>query len=82
MTEREICRSYRNAANQNAQIQILTELTERKRMDIIMVLARNGEKLPKKCIDRLFKRLDELDAQIHERETEYKEIVKAIQKIG
>lgn len=82
MTEREICRSYRNAANRNAQIQILTELTGMKRLDIIMVLARNGEKLPKKCIDRLLKRLDKLDAQIYERETEYKEIVKAIQAIG
>lgn len=82
MTEREICRSYRNAANQNAQIQILTELTGRKRLDIIMVLARNGEKLPKKCIDKLFKRLDELDAQIYERESEYKEIVEAIKAIG
>ena len=82
MTEREICRSYRNAANQNAQIQILTELTGRKRLDIIMVLARNGEKLPKKCIDKLFKRLDKLDAQIYERESEYKEIVEGIQAIG
>lgn len=82
MTEREILRSYRNAANQNAQIQILTELTGMKRLDIIMVLARNGEKLPKKCINRLFRRLDELDAQICEEESEYKEIVKAIKAIG
>jgi len=81
MTDSEICRSYRNAAKQNAQIQILAELTGRKRLDIIMVLAAGGEKLPKTCIDSLFRRLDALDAQIHEREEEYKEIVKAISKI-
>ena len=81
MTDCEICRSYRNAANPNSQIKILTELTGKQRLDIIMVLARNGEKLPKKCVDSLSRRMDKLDAQIREREKEYKEIVKVIQTI-
>lgn len=82
MTDSEICRSYRNAINQGAQIRILAELTGKERLDIIMVLAAGGEKLPKKCIKSLLKRLDVLDEQIGEREAEYKKIVKVISKSG
>ena len=78
MTEREICTSYRNAAKQTAQIQILAELNGMSRMQIITILLRNGEKLPERTINQLYKRLDDLDAQISEREREYREIVKAL----
>lgn len=78
MTEREICIMYREAKNQNAQIQILADLSSMSRIEIIKILVRNGEKLPSRAINQLYKRLDALEAQISEREKEYREIVKAL----
>ena len=77
MTEREICIMYRGAKNQNAQIQILVDLSSMSRIEIIKILVRNGEKLPSRAINQLYKRLDALEAQISEREKEYREIVQA-----
>lgn len=45
---------------------------------IIGILLRNGEKVPKSIENQLYKRLDALDAQIFECEMEYKEIVTAL----
>ena len=73
MTEREICGSFRRAENQKQQIQILTELTCKSKYQIIGILLRNGEKVPKSIENQLYKRLDALDAQIFECEMEYKE---------
>lgn len=78
MTEREICTMYREAKNRNAQLQIMAELNNVSRNEIIMILVRNGEKLSSRVIEQLFRRLDTLDAQIHEREKEYREIVKVL----
>ena len=60
------------------QIQILTELTCKSKYQIIGILLRNGEKVPKSIENQLYKRLDALDAQIFECEMEYKEIVTAL----
>lgn len=78
MTEREICIMYREAKNQNTQIQILADLSSMSRIEIIKILVRNGEKLPSRAINQLYKRLDTLAAQISEREKEYREIVQAL----
>ena len=78
MTECEICIMYRGAKNQNAQIQILVDLSSMSRIEIIKILVRNGEKLPSRAINQLYKRLDALEAQISEREKEYREIVQAL----
>lgn len=78
MTEREICIMYREAKNQNSQLQILAELNDVSRNEIIRILVKNGEKLPSRAINQLYKRLDVLEAQISEREKEYKEIVRAL----
>lgn len=78
MTEREICIMYRGVKNQNAQIQILADLNSMNRIEIIKILVRNGEKLPSRAINQLYKRLDALEAQISEREKEYREIVQAL----
>ena len=78
MTEREICCMYRDARNQNTQLQILAELNDVSRNEIIRILVKNGEKLPSRAINQLYKRLDVLEAQISEREKEYKEIVRAL----
>ena len=78
VTEREICIMYRGAKNQNAQIQILVDLSSMSRIEIIKILVRNGEKLPSRAINQLYKRLDALEAQISEREKEYREIVQAL----
>lgn len=78
MTEREICIMYRGAKNQNAQIQILADLNSMNKIEIIKILVRNGEKLPSRAINQLYKRLDALEVQISEREKEYREIVQAL----
>lgn len=69
---------FRRAENQKQQIQILTELTCKSKYQIIGILLRNGEKVPKSIENQLYKRLDALDAQIFECEMEYKEIVTAL----
>ncbi len=62
MNEHEICTMYREAKNKNQQIQILAELNGTKQLEIIKVLLINGEELPKRAIDKLFRRLDTLEA--------------------
>lgn len=64
---------YRDARNQNTQLQILAELNDVSRNEIIRILVKNGEKLPSRVINQLYKRLDVLEAQISEREKEYRE---------
>ena len=78
MTEREICIMYRGTRNQNQQLQILAELNNVSRNEIIRILVKNGEKLPSRAINQLYKRLDILDAEIFEREKEDREIVRAL----
>lgn len=78
MTEREICLIYREARNQNTQLQVLAELNDVSRNEIIRILVKNGEKLTDRVINQLYKRLDVLEAQISEREKEYREIVQAL----
>lgn len=78
MTEREICLSYREAKDKKKQIPILADLSELSKPEIIGILLRNGESVAKQDIERLYKRLDTLDAQIAEREKEYRAIVKAL----
>lgn len=55
VTEREICGSFRRAENQKQQIQILTELTCKSKYQIIGILLRNGEKVPKSIENQLYK---------------------------
>lgn len=78
MTEREICLSYREAKDKRKQIPILADLSELSKPEIIGILLRNGENVMKQDIEQLYKRLDTLDAQIAEREREYRAIVKAL----
>lgn len=78
MTEREICLSYREAKDKRKQIPILADLSELSKPEIIGILLRNGENVMKQDIEQLYKRLDTLDAQIAEREREYRAIVKTL----
>lgn len=78
MTDREICSIYRWAKNKSEQLQILADLNCVREIEIIRVLVRNGEKLPLKELKKLYKRMDILNAQISEREKEYREIVQAL----
>lgn len=68
MTEREICGSFRRAENQKQQIQILTELTCKSKYQIIGILLRNGEKVPKSIENQLYKRLDALTGENRRKE--------------
>lgn len=56
----------------------LAKVTCKSKYQIIGILLRNGEKVPKSIENQLYKRLDALDAQIFECEMEYKEIVTAL----
>lgn len=76
MTAAEICASFRQARNQNKQLRVLAELNGENQITIIKILAENGECIPPRAYGKLFKRLDKLDAEIAEREKEYREIVK------
>lgn len=74
MTEREICVSYREARKKNMQVQILADLNCASRMEIVKILLKNGERPLPKDVERLYGRLDALEAQIIEKEREYREI--------
>lgn len=78
MSAREICYSYRSAKHKAQQIQILAELNAVDSLEIIKVLVHSGEELPDSTVNKLFKRLDELEEQIREREREYKAIEAAL----
>ncbi len=78
MTEHEICYLYREARNKVTQLQVLAELNDTDRNKIIEILVKNGEEIPDRVIRQLYRRLDALDAQISEREKEYRGIVRAL----
>ena len=78
MTEREICRSYREAKDKRKQIPIISDLSGLSKTEIIGILLKNGENVIKQDIEQLYKRLDTLDAQISKYEKEYKEIARVL----
>lgn len=78
MSEHEICYMYRKARNRVTQLQVLAELNSTNKYEIIRILVKNGELLPDRVTRQLYKRLDTLDAQISEREKEYRDIVCAL----
>lgn len=74
MSEREICRDYRNAKDRNEQITVLAELNGIGRIDIIRILRKNGERLTSRVSGQLERRLETLDRKIAKMEKEYSEI--------
>lgn len=57
------------------QMLILAGLNRTRKLEIIKIMLKNGEKLTEKDINKLYKRLDVLEEQIAEREKEYRTIV-------
>lgn len=82
MTEKEICLMYREAKNKDIQLNILAELNDVNRNEIIRILVKNGNELSQRVINQMYKRLDVLDMQISERQKEYREIVRALNGAG
>ncbi len=78
MTEHEICAMYRGAKDQRKQIPILADLCQTDKVTIIGILLKNGENVPDKEIQLLFKRLDTLEVKILDAEREYKRIAAAL----
>lgn len=78
MTEGEICSMYRNAKNRSKQLLILAEMTGKSKAEVIAILRKNGEEIAERDITAMERRLDALDAQIKEREREYKIIARAL----
>lgn len=79
MGEWEICYNYRSAKHKERQIQILADLNGVNTLEIIKILVRGGESLPKRTLNRLFAQLDKLEVQIMEKEREYMAIAAALQ---
>lgn len=82
MTEGEICRSFRSAKDKARQIKVLAQLNGTDSLEIIKTLTLGGEELPKGTVGRLYKRLETLEAQIREREREYKAIAAVLKGEG
>lgn len=82
MTEKEICLMYREAKNKDIQLNILAELNDVNRNEIIRITVKNGNELSQRVINQMYKRLDVLDMQISERQKEYREIVRALNGAG
>lgn len=94
MTESEICRRYRLSKNRGEQVQILAELNQTSRAEIIGILFRCGEQVrisiptrgkprnhemtDEEYCDALFKYMDTLDTKIAKLEGQYREIVAVI----
>lgn len=70
--------AVQEARNQVTQLQVLAELNDTDRNQIIGILVKNGETIPERVISQLYRRLDTLNAQISEREREYRGIVRAL----
>lgn len=96
MTDGEIVRMYKGAANKGAQIQILADLNQTSRLKIIEILLRKGVEVRihfsergKKKIEetdreydaRLIKRMDDLELKIFKLESEYREIAAIVKTI-
>lgn len=89
MTDYEICAMYRESKHKSAQLQILAELNDTNRDDIVRILLDGGEKLPSSEVHRLYRKLDRLNANIfakekelHRKEQEYLEIVNMLKIMG
>ena len=74
VTEWEICSSYKHAKDKNRQIGVLAELNGMGWIAVVGILIRNGEKIPRETIIRMYKKLDALEIQIAEKEQEYERI--------
>lgn len=82
MSEWDICFMYRQAKDKGKQLKILEELTGNSRIEIIAILLHNNEEIPRREIERLYKRLDELTEEISVLEKEYRGIVRALNSGG
>jgi TolA-binding protein len=70
---------YREAKDQDKQLQILAELSGKSKAEVIKILIQNGEKLSDKEVGRMHKQLDKLNAKIVELEKEYREIAQTLE---
>ena len=89
MTDYEICAMYRESKHKSTQLQILAELNDTNRNEILRILLDGGEKLPSSEAHRLYKKLDRLNANIrakekelYKKEQEYLQIVKLLRIMG
>lgn len=78
MTEWDICFLYRQAKDKTKQIGVLEELTCQSRLEIIAILLHNKETVPRREMEKLYKRMDDLSEKISVLEKEYREIVRAL----
>lgn len=93
MTEAEICREYREAKNQRAQVEILADLNLCSKNEILKVLMVNGQDVtpagPRKpgsggdkILDLMYSTLDEIEAEIRNQERKYLMVVESMKLYG
>ena len=69
----DICMRYRQAKYPDRQIQILTELNSMSKVEVIGILIGNGEKIQRRTVNQLHKKMETLKKKIAAAEEEYKE---------
>lgn len=74
MTDQEICISYKGARRSNEQVQILADLNDASKTEIVRILVKNNVELARATIKYLHKRLDQLDTRIVRKELKCREI--------
>lgn len=82
MGHEEIKISYRNAKQKKKQLGILADLNCCSREEIKKIVQEAEDSPDNDIIHRLYNRLDFLDREIRERETEYKKIVIALEVLS
>ncbi len=69
----DICMRYRQAKYPDRQIQILAELNSMSKVEVIGILIGNGEKIQRRTVNQLHKKMETLKKKIAAAEEEYKE---------
>lgn len=83
MGNEEIKSSYRNAKHPKRQISILADLNCCSREEIEKIVQETDKGDPiSDIMNHLYRRMDQLDSEIHEREIEYKKTVIAIETLS
>lgn len=83
MSMKEIKDSYCNAKNKKKQIEILADLNCCTKKEIERIIQKIGnDTTGSDIINNLYKEMERLDREIHEREIEYKKIVIALEVLS
>ena len=78
MDENDVIGMYRDAKNKDRQIDILAELMDMSKYEVMAALVAGGQELPARTRGVTLRRLQFLEVRIRDMEEEYKAIVRAL----